>query len=116
MGLLCGCDYCPDGVEGVGKDGVLKLFSLYSNQEILDRYFPALQSILLNYRILILRLKSWRTNNTKYTEIEIRVDDKNICVNCGHPGRVQTHGKSGCNICRFPTGCDSSLWKYVNCS
>lgn len=37
MALLCGCDYCPDGVDGVGKDGVQKLFSLYSEVEILER-------------------------------------------------------------------------------
>lgn len=39
MALLCGCDYCPEGVGGVGRDAVQKLFTLYSEQEIIERYF-----------------------------------------------------------------------------
>lgn len=39
MALLCGCDYCPDGVGGVGRDAVLKLFAIYSEAEILDKYY-----------------------------------------------------------------------------
>lgn len=38
MALLCGCDYCPEGVGGVGRDAVTKLFSIYKEQEILDKY------------------------------------------------------------------------------
>lgn len=38
MALLCGCDYCPEGVDGVGKDAVHKLFALYKETEIMDRY------------------------------------------------------------------------------
>lgn len=38
MALLCGCDYCPDGSGGIGRDGVLKLFKKYTEQEILERY------------------------------------------------------------------------------
>lgn len=37
MALLCGCDYCPEGVGGVGRDAVQKLFSIYSEVDILDR-------------------------------------------------------------------------------
>lgn len=37
MALLCGCDYCPDGIGGIGKDGVLKLFNKYKESDILDR-------------------------------------------------------------------------------
>lgn len=37
MALLCGCDYCPEGVGGVGRDAVQKLFTMYSETEILDR-------------------------------------------------------------------------------
>lgn len=37
MALLCGCDYCPEGVGGVGRDAVQKLFTIYSDKEILDR-------------------------------------------------------------------------------
>lgn len=37
MALLCGCDYCPEGVGGVGRDAVLKFFALYSEVEIMER-------------------------------------------------------------------------------
>lgn len=38
MALLCGCDYCPEGVDGVGRDAVQKLFSVYRDKEILERF------------------------------------------------------------------------------
>lgn len=93
LALLCGCDYCPDGVEGVGKDAALKLFQTYTDKDILER------------------VKSWRTNDNKFTALEIKVDDKTFCVNCGHNGRIQQHTKNGCGDCRQLRGCDSSLWK-----
>ncbi|SPP87161.1 flap endonuclease GEN [Drosophila guanche] len=93
MALLCGCDYCPDGIGGIGRDGVLKLFNKYKETEILDR------------------LRSWRGETDKYNALEMRVDDKSICSNCGHIGRTQSHTKSGCSVCRTHRGCDESLWK-----
>nr|XP_016936091.2 flap endonuclease GEN [Drosophila suzukii] len=93
MALLCGCDYCPDGIGGIGKDGVLKLFNKYKETEILDK------------------LRKWRGETNKYNALEIRVDDKSICSNCGHIGKTQSHTKSGCSVCRTHKGCDESLWK-----
>ncbi|XP_068142867.1 flap endonuclease GEN [Drosophila tropicalis] len=93
MALLCGCDYCPDGIGGIGKDGVLKLFNKYTDAEILQR------------------LRNWRNETSTYNALEIRVDDKSICSNCGHLGRTQSHTKSGCSVCRTNRGCDESLWK-----
>ncbi|XP_016989763.1 flap endonuclease GEN [Drosophila rhopaloa] len=93
MALLCGCDYCPDGIGGIGKDGVLKLFNKYKETEILDK------------------LRNWRKETNKYNALEIRVDDKSICSNCGHIGKTQSHTKSGCSVCRTNKGCDESLWK-----
>ncbi|KAI8121316.1 hypothetical protein FF38_05915 [Lucilia cuprina] len=93
MALLCGCDYCPDGIGGVGRDGVLKLFNKYKNDEILKR------------------IRSWRLEDDKYTALEMRIDDKTICSNCGHLGRTQSHTKNGCGVCRTHRGCDESLWK-----
>ncbi|KAG4078802.1 hypothetical protein HA402_015392 [Bradysia odoriphaga] len=69
LALLCGCDYCP-GVNGVGKDAAMKL---------LNRY----------------KVKSWRSIDHKYTSLEVKVDDKSYCVNCGHLGRAQNHSKKG---------------------
>ncbi|XP_039967282.1 flap endonuclease GEN isoform X1 [Bactrocera tryoni] len=93
MALLCGCDYCPEGIGGIGRDGVLKLFNKYKEQEILER------------------IRSWRQEDNKYTALEMRVDDKLICSNCGHMGRTQSHTKNGCGICHTNRGCDESLWK-----
>ncbi|KAM8710972.1 hypothetical protein ACLKA7_017585 [Drosophila subpalustris] len=95
MALLCGCDYCPDGIGGIGKDGVLKLFNKYNDAEILDR------------------LRNWRSEMEMgtYSALELRVDDKTICSNCGHIGRTQSHTKSGCSVCGTHKGCNESLWK-----
>lgn len=93
LALLCGCDYCPEGIGGIGKDSVLKLFKMYKNDEILTK------------------IKSWRDNESKYSALEMRVDDKGICSNCGHLGRTQSHTKSGCCVCRMSKGCNSDLWK-----
>ncbi|ALC43084.1 Gen [Drosophila busckii] len=93
MALLCGCDYCPDGIGGIGKDGVLKLFNKYKETDILER------------------LRSWRLETAKYNALEMRVDDKSVCSNCGHLGRTASHTKSGCSVCRTHRGCDESLWK-----
>lgn len=95
LALLCGCDYCPEGIGGIGKDSVLKLFKIYKNDEILDK------------------IKSWRINESKYSALELRVDDKGICTNCGHLGRTVVHTKSGCSVCRMSKGCNADLWKYV---
>lgn len=37
MALLCGCDYCPDGVHGIGKDAVMKFIQSHSEHDVLDR-------------------------------------------------------------------------------
>ena len=34
LGLLLGCDYCPQGVPGVGKEGAMKLIRHYHSQGI----------------------------------------------------------------------------------
>ncbi|KAH8365809.1 hypothetical protein KR093_004669 [Drosophila rubida] len=93
MALLCGCDYCPDGIGGIGKDGVQKLFKKYKESEILNR------------------LRSWRSETDAYHSMELRVDDKQICSNCGHIGRTQSHTRNGCSLCRTNQGCDENLWK-----
>lgn len=72
-----------------------KLFSSYTENEILNR------------------IRVWRDKNDHYNELEMRVYNKNICVNCGHLGKLQNHTKNGCATCRLHRGCDHSLWKYV---
>ncbi|XP_054726219.1 flap endonuclease GEN-like [Anastrepha obliqua] len=93
MALLSGCDYGSKGIPGIGPMTVLNLFNKYKDVEILQR------------------IRSWRREDSKYTALEMRVDDKRICSNCGHDGRTQSHTKSGCGICGTREGCDESLWK-----
>ncbi|RZC40192.1 flap endonuclease GEN [Asbolus verrucosus] len=90
LALLCGSDY-SGGVYGIGKDSVLKLFNMVSDEEILDR------------------LRSWRDQNSVYEELEMRISNKNLCTSCGHCGKVQTHTKKGCPACKTSQGCDSNF-------
>nr|XP_022904631.1 flap endonuclease GEN isoform X1 [Onthophagus taurus] len=92
LALLCGSDY-NDGVYGVGKDSVLKLFNQIKEEEI------------LNY------LKSWREKDAYYKILEENVNDKTICTNCGHLGRLQSHNKKGCKDCDKTNGCVDTNYK-----
>ncbi len=38
LALLLGCDFCPKGVPGVGKEMALKLFELHKGEDILKRW------------------------------------------------------------------------------
>ncbi|XP_044261035.1 flap endonuclease GEN [Tribolium madens] len=89
LALLCGSDYC-DGVHGIGKDSVMKLFNSVNDDEILPR------------------LRSWRQNPI-YEELEAKISDKNRCTSCGHFGKLQAHVKKGCIVCKTNQGCDSGF-------
>lgn len=93
MALICGCDYCPEGIEGAGRDGVLKLFTLYKEHEILER------------------IRKWRTEEKEYIKLEQRINDKTVCDNCGHIGRKVQHTRKGCGMCNTEEGCNISKWK-----
>uniref|UniRef100_A0A182P3W4 Flap endonuclease GEN n=1 Tax=Anopheles epiroticus TaxID=199890 RepID=A0A182P3W4_9DIPT len=98
MALLSGCDYCPTGVIGVGREMVTRFISCYENGEILPR------------------IRSWRKTAERLTELEIRAEDKNICTDCGHTGKQLQHRKSGCLDCRTKPGCNESRWKQQRCN
>ncbi|KFB45998.1 AGAP002669-PA-like protein [Anopheles sinensis] len=93
MALLSGCDYCPAGVVGVGREMVTRFLSCYENNAILPR------------------IRSWRSTANRLTELEIRAEDKNICSDCGHVGKLLQHRKSGCMDCRMKPGCAETRWK-----
>lgn len=76
MALLCGSDY-SDGVQGIGKESVLKFFDTMSDEEVFDR------------------IRAWKTKNDLYEEYERRISDKEICKSCGHNGKIQGHTKNG---------------------
>ncbi|XP_018564614.1 flap endonuclease GEN [Anoplophora glabripennis] len=92
MALLCGSDY-SEGVLGVGKESVMKLFEKLSDEETLDR------------------LRSWRLNSDMYEEFENKISDKNMCTSCGHNGKLHRHTKNGCNSCGTTKGCDPFKFK-----
>uniref|UniRef100_A0A182FQ59 Flap endonuclease GEN n=1 Tax=Anopheles albimanus TaxID=7167 RepID=A0A182FQ59_ANOAL len=93
MALLSGCDYCPAGVAGVGREMVTRLLNCYDNETILQR------------------IRSWRNTAHRLTELEVKVDDKNVCPDCGHIGKLMQHRKAGCLDCHRTAGCDESKWK-----
>ncbi|XP_076256397.1 XPG-like endonuclease isoform X1 [Rhynchophorus ferrugineus] len=92
MALLVGCDY-SEGVHGVGKDSVMKLFERVSDENILDF------------------IRSWRDKKDLYDKYERQLNDKTHCSSCGHIGKVQSHTKSGCSFCKSTKGCDSTKYK-----
>ncbi|XP_062564279.1 flap endonuclease GEN [Armigeres subalbatus] len=93
MGILSGCDYSPAGVPGVGKEMINRFLSNYHSSEILGR------------------IRSWRSTADRLTELEVKVEDKNVCSDCGHRGKTFVHRRSGCQDCRTKSGCDEFRWK-----
>lgn len=94
MALLCGCDYCPEGVEGVGRDGVKKLLSMYTNEEIMNV------------------IEAWRYQISKYESLERKINDSTTCNDCGHLGKLASHTKKGCAICGTTRACNP-IWRQV---
>lgn len=94
MALLCGCDYCPEGVEGVGRDGVKKLLSKYSENEIMNV------------------IQAWRYEISKFDRLERKINDPSTCNDCGHMGKLASHTRKGCATCRTTQGCNP-VWKLV---
>jgi len=79
MALMLGCDYNPGGVCGVGREAVVKMFSLWGppNKSELDT------------------VMSWRDTG----EEEVNMSKPVHCGTCGHPGSVGSHRKAGCGVC-----------------
>uniref|UniRef100_A0A182MB67 Flap endonuclease GEN n=1 Tax=Anopheles culicifacies TaxID=139723 RepID=A0A182MB67_9DIPT len=98
MALLSGCDYCPTGVVGVGREMVTRFISCCDNDEILPK------------------MRSWRKKADRLTELEIRAEDKNICSDCGHVGKQLQHRRAGCLDCRTKPGCNETRWKQQRCN
>ncbi|XP_055589047.1 flap endonuclease GEN isoform X2 [Uranotaenia lowii] len=93
MAILSGCDYNPAGVVGVGREMVNRFLGCYSSDAILNR------------------IRSWRDKADRLTDLELKVEDKNVCADCGHQGKVMVHRRNGCQDCRSQIGCDEKLWR-----
>ena len=79
MALLLGCDYNQGGVAGVGREALLRLFSLWGapSKDELDTVL------------------SWVDTG----EEEVNMAKPVHCGTCGHPGSVGTHRRAGCGVC-----------------
>lgn len=89
MALLCGCDYCPDGVSGVGREAAFKFFSLFAENEVLER------------------MRAWRT--TPDAKFDARRHDRVLCTSCGHAGAE--HWRTGCTQCGTEKNCADTEWE-----
>ena len=81
MALLLGCDYNLGGVNGVGREAVIKLFSVWGEpgHGELDRVL------------------TWSHGDTQPCDM---VASKPVhCATCGHMGSVATHRRHGCSMC-----------------
>eukprot|EP00092_Neocalanus_flemingeri_P006591 GFUD01007106.1.p1 GENE.GFUD01007106.1~~GFUD01007106.1.p1 ORF type:complete len:751 (-),score=215.74 GFUD01007106.1:6-2258(-) len=79
MALILGCDYNPGGVCGVGREALVKLFTLWGP--------PG--------RTELDTVMSWRDTG----EEEVNLSKPVHCGTCGHPGSVGSHRKAGCGVC-----------------
>jgi len=79
MALLLGCDYNQGGVAGVGREALLRLFSLWGppGKDELDTVL------------------AWVDTG----EEEVNMTKPVHCGTCGHPGSVGTHRRAGCGVC-----------------
>ncbi|XP_050302565.1 LOW QUALITY PROTEIN: flap endonuclease GEN [Anthonomus grandis grandis] len=86
MALLLGCDYSP-GVNGIGKESVLKFFDTLPDIQVFSR------------------LRLWRTDAAKFNHYEEKLNNQNICITCGHEGKTNIHSRNGCVACKTKQGC-----------
>jgi len=79
MGVILGCDYNPGGVCGVGREALVKLFSMWGppGKNELDT------------------VMAWRDSGVE----EVNLSKPVHCGTCGHPGSVGSHRKAGCGVC-----------------
>ncbi|KYQ48335.1 Flap endonuclease GEN [Trachymyrmex zeteki] len=89
LALLCGCDY-DEGVSGVGKEAALKFFKTVKEEDVLQR------------------IQDWRTD-TSLNKAEFDLSNLNLCISCGHPGKLQKHTKSGCVDCGTIRKCNDDF-------
>ncbi|CAG0916831.1 unnamed protein product [Notodromas monacha] len=98
--LLLGCDYDSKGVQGVGKEKVLKLLTeIWIDENPLEK------------------LRRWRTESEEFRLRSISQANKSSspkCSHCGHAGRSNIHKKNGCVTCGTRSGCHSETSQEVS--
>uniref|UniRef100_A0A2R5LL28 Putative flap endonuclease gen n=1 Tax=Ornithodoros turicata TaxID=34597 RepID=A0A2R5LL28_9ACAR len=100
VALLAGCDYFP-GVQGVGKETAIKLFSKLGDVDILERF------------------KSWNTDS-KFEQLQNKADvimrKPRHCNVCHHPGTPKAHTEEGCENCKTEKRCKVLSEKDARCT
>ena len=98
MALLLGCDYNLGGVQGVGREAVTKLFSVWGEEgqgEELERVL------------------AWSAGGSELGEV---VTSKTVhCATCSHPGSVASHRKTGCPTCGTSQACRADTDQLCDC-
>ncbi|CAK8683799.1 unnamed protein product [Clavelina lepadiformis] len=93
MALLLGCDYAPQGVPGVGKVQVVKLFSKWNGED------P------------IYKMRKWKVSKPIPKSELIKPSH---CSTCKHTGTKRDHLQQGCPICKF--ACTEGSKILLNCT
>ncbi|XP_047115106.1 flap endonuclease GEN [Schistocerca piceifrons] len=83
LALLCGCDYTPGGIRGIGRQAVVNFLDQVPDTG------------------LISRIQGWRADPclARFDAAHEAVTSGAECARCGHSGRQQRHEKSGCPKC-----------------
>ncbi|XP_060084136.1 flap endonuclease GEN homolog 1-like [Ylistrum balloti] len=87
VALLVGCDFCKEGLEGIGIKKALALIDKIKmhGQDPLDR------------------LVGWR-NNKELQDLD-KVPKSKHCSNCEHEGEKSSHKVEGCGYCETSVSC-----------
>ena len=98
MALLLGCDYNLGGVQGVGREAVTKLFTVWGK----ERQEEELERVL-----------AWRGGGPELGPV---VTSKTAhCATCGHPGSLAQHRRAGCATCGTSQACRADTEELCHC-
>ena len=103
MALLLGCDYNLGGVQGVGREAVTKLFSVWGQGDQGDRgEGEELERVL-----------AWSVGGSELGEV---VTSRSAhCATCGHPGSLAQHRRAGCGTCGTSQDCRPDTQELCHC-
>ena len=89
MALLLGCDYNLGGVQGVGREAVTKLFTVWGEEKEAGQELE--------------RVLAWSDGEPGLGEV---VTTRTAhCATCGHPGSLASHRRAGCTSCGTSEAC-----------
>ena len=98
MALLLGCDYNLGGVQGVGREAVTKLFTVWGQE-------GAGQELE--------RVLAWSEAEPGLGEVVTTRTPH--CATCGHPGSLASHRRAGCGSCGTSEACRAETEQLCDC-